>query len=134
MAFLSETEVRKIIKEELAASPDLVGISDKSVSSWIEEDVSAANPDVTVTHAAEADKSHYIVGVIATYGEAAAAGLLEVSEEATVKISGYAKDTVPLVILLPKPYKAAVNTAVSASLAAGGAGAVGTVNLIGFTI
>jgi len=37
MAFLSETEVRKIIKEELAASPDLVGISDKSVSSWIEE-------------------------------------------------------------------------------------------------
>ena len=73
-------------------------------------------------------------GEAAADGEAAAAGLLEVSEGATVKVSGYAKDTVPLVILLPKPYKAAVNTAVSASLAAGGAGAVGTVNLIGFTI
>ena len=112
MAFLSEAEVRNIIREELAASPDLVDLTGKSIATWIEEDVSAAAAAVTVTHAAEADKSHYVVGVIATYGEAAAAGLLELSEGATVKISGYAKDTVPLVILLPKPYKAAENKAV----------------------
>jgi hypothetical protein len=137
MAFLSEAEVRQIIKDEIAASKELnklVDLEDQNVATWIEPGTSGANADVTVTRTAEAGKRHHIVGVIATYGGAAAAGILDVSEGATVKISGYAKDTVPLVLMLSKPYKCAVNTAVSAKLGAGGAGAVGRVNLIGFTI
>ncbi len=138
MAFLSEAEVRKIIKEELTASPELdklVDLEGQNAAAWIEPGTSGANAEITVTRAAEAGKRHYIVGIIATYGSAAAAaGILDVKEGGTTKISGQAKDAAPLVIMLSRPYKAAVNTAVSATLAAGGAGAIGKVNLIGFTI
>ncbi|WP_324664264.1 hypothetical protein VLL09_04865 [Dehalococcoides mccartyi] len=134
MAFLSEAEVRKIIKEELAASPELDGIGKKSVSSWTENDTSGDNADVTVTKAAEEGKSHYVVGIIASYGEAAGGGEVNFDEGSENRLIGYAKDTLPLVIMLPKPYKAAVNTDVSLTVAAGGTGVVGKANLNGFTI
>ena len=134
MAFLSEAEVRKIIREELATSPELDDIGKKSVSSWTENDTSGDNADVTVTKAAEVGKSHYVVGIIASYGEAAGGGEVNFNEGEDTKVTGYAKDTTPLVIMLPKPYKAVVNTAVSLTVAAGGAGVVGKANLIGFTI
>ena len=130
MAFLSEAEVRKIIKEELAASP----VVSKSVSTWTENDTSGDNADVIVTKAAEEGKSHYVVGIVASYGEAAGGGEVNFDEGEETRITGYAKDTLPLVIILPKPYKAAVNTDVSLTVAAGGAGVVGKANLIGFTI
>ncbi len=130
MAFLSEAEVRKIIKEELAASP----VVSKSVSTWTENDTSGDNADVTVTKAAEVGKSHYVVGIVASYGEAAGGGEVNFDEGGETRITGYAKDTLPLVIILPKPFKAAVNTAVSLTVAAGGAGVIGKANLIGFTI
>jgi len=137
MAFLSEAEFRKIIKEELAASPEMDKLADlegQNAAAWIEPGTSGANAEITVTKAAESGKRHYVVGVVATYGAAGASGILDLKEGGTTKISGYAKDTVPLVIMLSRPYKAAVNTAVSATLAAGGANAIGKVNLIGFTI
>ncbi len=134
MAFLSETEIRKIIKEELAASPELDDIGNKSISAWTESDTSGDNADVTVTKAAEAGKSHYVVGVVASYGGAAGGGEISFDEGAETRITGYAKDTLPLVIMLSKPYKAAVNTAVSLTVKAGGAGVFGKANLIGFTI
>ena len=137
MAFLSEAELRKIFKEELASSKELgklTKLEEQNAATWIEPGTSEENADVTVTRDAESGKRHYIVGVIATYGGEEAAGVLDVSEGETVKISGYATDRTPLVILLSKPYKAGNNTAVSARLGAGGEGAIGKVNLIGFTI
>jgi hypothetical protein len=130
MSFLSETEFRKIIKEEIAVSD--VGI--KSVSTWTETDTSEANTEITLTHPAEEGKRHYVVGILAGYGEAEGAGEVSFDEGETNKISCYARDTAPLVIILPKPYKAAANTDVSLTVSAGGEGVVGKATLIGFTI
>jgi hypothetical protein len=130
MAFLSEAEVRKIIQEELAASP----VISKGVSTWTENDTSGDNAEVIITREAEEGKSHYVVGIVASYGEAAGGGEVNFNEGEDTRVTGYAKDTTPLIIILPKPYKAAANTAVSLTLAAGGAGVIGKANLIGFTI
>ncbi len=136
MSFLSEAELRKIFKEVLGDSKELnklTKLEEQNTATWIEPGTSEEGGDVTVTRDAETGKSHYIVGVIATYGNEEAAGILDVSEGETVKISGYATDRTPLVIMLSRPYKAEKNTAVSAALAAGAEGAIGKVNLIGFT-
>jgi hypothetical protein len=136
MAFLSETEIKNIIIEGIGESKELKKLNkleEQNAATWIETGTSEEGEGITVTRDAESGKNHYIVGVIATYGNEEAYGILDVSEGETVKISGYATDRTPLVIMLSRPYKAEKNTAVSAVLAAGGEGAIGKVNLIGFT-
>ncbi len=128
MAFLSEAEIRKIISEELTS------FGNKNVATWIESDTSGDNADVIITKPAEAGKSHYVVGIIACYGEGAGGGEVNFDEGEETRLTGYAKDTMPLVVILPKLYKAAANTAVSLNVVAGGQGVVGKANLIGFTI
>jgi hypothetical protein len=94
----------------------------------------ATNALATATKSAPAaGKAHYLTGVYAFYGAATGAGLLQVKDGSTVILEAFVKDTVPVIIHLAKPYKVTDATAVSAELAAGGASAVGKVNISGFT-
>lgn len=94
----------------------------------------ATNALATATKAAVAGKRHYLTAVVASYGAATAAGLLQVKKGSTVILEHYLKDTLPFVLDLSKtPIETDENEAVSAELAAGGVGAVGKVNLVGRT-
>lgn len=93
----------------------------------------ATNALATATKGAVAGKVHHITDVVVSFGAAAGAGLLQVKDGVTVILEQYVKDTVPVVIPLRTPLNGTVGNAVSAELGAGGAGAIGKVNLVGWT-
>ena len=133
MAFLSGEEVRKIVKEEIAASSELdklVDLASQNVATWVERAEATAG-DATATHAGETGKSHYVVGVIAGY-DAAQIGTVDIIDGGDVKISQPIHNAG--VIPLPKPLKITAGSDAAAVLSAGGAGVVGKVNILGFTI
>lgn len=96
---------------------------------WIEK-ANATNDTATATKAASTTKRHTISVVSASFSTSTASALLTI----TVTLAGtsttalhyiHGADVVPLEII------GDTNTLVSAALAAGGAGVVGRVNLIG---
>lgn len=103
-----------------------------AASDWTAKD-SQSNALATASKAAPAaGKRHYLTGVYASYS-AAATGLLQVKDGATVILERYVKDTVPADIHFARPIRVTDATAVSAELAAGGAAVVGKVAIMGFT-
>ncbi len=136
MAFLSEAELKSIINEGIGGVNELKKLNkleEQNSSTWTETGTSEEGEAVTVTREAESGKSHYIVGVVASYGNDEAYGVLDVIEDEDVKLTGWVTDRAPLVMMLPRPYKAEKNKDISVVLPAGNEGAIGKVNLIGFT-
>ena len=107
---------------------------------WSEVDDSGANAAVTITHAAEAGKRHYITGFEAVVSGAVLGNDVEVEllEGATVRWRTFLGSGLTQGersgIMLQRPIRMGVNAAVALSAAAGGAAAVITVNLGGYTI
>lgn len=97
---------------------------------WIAKD-SDDNALSTASKAAPTNNSRHVIAVVtASYSSSSTTGLLQVKEGTTVIHEHYVHgaDVIPL------EYRAAVNTAVSAELAASGTGGVvGKVAVIGHT-
>lgn len=89
----------------------------------------ATNALATATKAAVTGKTHYITGVSASYS-AAAIGTLQIKDGSTVIWEGSIHNQRDVKF---KGLRATTGNAVSAELAAGGAGVVGRVNIMGFT-
>jgi len=95
MAFLSEADLKNIINEGIGEATELKKLNkleEQNSSTWVETGTSEEGEDVTVTRDAESGKSHYIVGVVATYGNEEGYGVLDVIEDETVKLTGYVTD------------------------------------------
>jgi hypothetical protein len=108
-------------------------LQDHMENSWTEVGQSSANAIVTVTKAAAARRRHAIMTVDASYSSSTASGELTVSFGSTVIgrkhiHGGGALDFGDLGIFNPD-----TNEAVSAELAAGGAGIVGDLTMSGYT-
>lgn len=98
-------------------------------SDW-EEKASASNALATATRAAESGNRHSIATIVASFS-AAAIALLQVKFGTTVVLEHYVHNSE--VIALPSPLRAGSGQAVSAELAAGGAGITGTVAITGYS-
>lgn len=112
----------------------------KESSEWDEVDDSLVNTAVTITHAAEAGRRHYVVGFEAsTRGADLTADIqVELREGATVRWrinlgSGSIRGERGGVVL-PRPREYAENAAVTLNAGGGGAGVIVTLNMLGYTI
>lgn len=99
--------------------------------SWVET-ANATNATATATHAAATDKIHGIHTIIVDYDDAAADRAIIVKFDTTEQFRFNVKDK--RIVNLPVPLRASENEAVSVEAAAGGAGIVGRVTLVGTTI
>lgn len=94
----------------------------------------ATNAVATASKAAEADRQHILRVVVASFSQAPTSAVtLTLREGSTTLATHYIAGVGPYVILLDG-HRAATNTAVSAELAAGGAGVTGQVSLLGETL
>ena len=106
---------------------------DSLVNTWTENDEGSANSILTVIHAAAAARRHAVMKADASYSSSTASGLLRVLFGTTVMARKYihgagAIDLGSMGLLNPD-----ANEAVSADLAAGGAGVTGTIVLSGYS-
>lgn len=100
-------------------------------SGWTETATGGtANAAVTVSHAAESNKSHYVTAVLASF-DAAGKGKLELRDGTTVVAEREVYDAAT--ITFSSPIKVSENTKAEANLAAAGTGITGRLSLIGYT-
>jgi hypothetical protein len=109
-----------------------VGIASEDIFIEWTENASADNALATATHAAEAGKRHYIIGVTGGYSVANAGKTLVVKDGAATVLTLRIHDTGG--VMFPKPLRGTAGNAVSAELLASGtAGQIGNVALLGYT-
>jgi hypothetical protein len=103
------------------------------VDGWTEVTAATDNALATATKAAGgAGIKHYCRGVVASFSATVSGALLEIKDGATVKFRTQVYNN--FAYTFPTPIEGTANTAMSAELAASGAGGTtGVVNLIGFT-
>lgn len=112
----------------------------KNESEWDEVGDGLANAAVTITHVAEVDRQHYVVGFECSI-RGADLGLdiiLELREGATVRWrinlgSGSIRGERAGVVL-PRPRQYAVNSPVTLNATAGGAGVISSLSMMGYTL
>lgn len=103
-----------------------------AAATWTEQATSAADAAVTVTHAGTVNFAHYITAVIASFDIVPTGGkLLEIKDGATVIVSIHVSD--PPILVLSVPIRLSVGNDVIITLASGGAGVVGKLNVTGYT-
>ncbi len=109
-------------------------------SEWDEVDDSAANAAVTITHAAEAGRQHFVVGFEASVRGAILGNdvIVELREGATVRWrinmgSGSARGERSGVVF-SRPRQYAIGGAPALNADAGGAGVVITLSMMGYTV
>ena len=112
----------------------------KESSEWDEVDDSAVNTVVTITHAAEAGRRHYVEGFEASIRGADLTSdvIVELREGATVRWrinlgSGSIRGERGGVVF-NHPREFAVNSPVTVNAGVGGAGVIITLNMLGYTI
>ena len=98
-------------------------------SEWATDVGTASNDVASTSKAAESGKAHVIRGVYASFDTADTVGLLTVSD-GTTRIEHHIQGSQAVSCGL----RAATNATVAASLAAGGSGVVGHVQILGLTI
>lgn len=112
-----------------------------AVTEWTEVDDSAVDTAQTVTHAAEADRRHYVTcfEVVVSGADVGAADInIEILEGATVRWrtkigANSVRGERSGVVFQKVPVQIAIGSAVSLTASAGGAGVVTTLNLGGQT-
>ncbi len=108
-------------------------------SDWDEVDDSAANVAVTSTHAAVAGQRHFVTGFEAVSSGAALGNdvIVELREGATVRyrtqLGNAAVEGERAGVMFPRPRVFGLNTAVTLNAGAGGAGAIITLSMLGYT-
>jgi hypothetical protein len=113
----------------MSVSQASVGVA--AVQGTASDLASGTNAAATVTYAATTNRQHRIAGVLVSYSTTPTNGRLTVSDGATVILDVDVTAAGPTPIALPKPIKGSTNTALSATLAAGGVGVVGKVTVLG---
>lgn len=98
---------------------------------WIEQD-EQTNALATVTIAALANRRHQVVCVLGSFNAASPGRLLNLKIGGVSKMKLYIHDSGG--VAFQDPIEVPVNTTVSLELAAGGAGVLGSVVLIGNTL
>lgn len=115
--------------ERMRADDTRINQGDHMVSDWAKH-AAATDGLATATRAASSGKNHYVTAIVASFSAASAAAL-------TVKDGASSLFVVDVhdseVIPLERPLEITKGNAVSAELAAGGAGIDGNVTLIGYT-
>jgi len=101
--------------------------------SWVEVVQSAANSVGTVTRSAEAQRHHVVTKVDASFSASTSSAELTVSYNSVVIARKDIHGAGALDFGILGFENATVNTAVAASLAAGGAGVTGDVTMTGYT-
>jgi len=102
-------------------------------NSWTEPVQSAGNSVATATHSAEAQRHHVVTKVDASYSSSTASGELTISYNSVVVARKHVHAAGAIDFGLLGFENATVNTAVAASLTAGGAGVVGDITLTGYS-
>ncbi len=91
------------------------------------------NAVATATRAAEASRHHVLMKCDASYSDSTAAGEITISFGATIILRKHIHGAGAIDLGVLGLQNPDANEAVSASLAAGGAAVVGTINLVGYT-
>ena len=106
---------------------------DSVKNAWVEDNEGSANTAETVTHAAEVGRQFVVVKCDASYSSPTASGLLQVKYGSDVIGQKYIHGADALDFGWLGFPNSDLNEAVSATLAAGGAGVTGTVSLKGYS-
>ncbi len=106
---------------------------DQVKNSWTETNQSAANTAMTVTHAAAAGRHHVGVKFDASFSSSTASGLLQVTYGTTVIAQKTIHGAGAIDFGALGFQNSTVNSLISATIAAGGAGVTGELTLTGYS-
>lgn len=114
--------------------PDLVSAQQaRFTNSWAEK-ANNTNAVATATHSAVAGQRHYIVQVDASFSTSTVSGMLRVKSGSTVLVEKTIHGAGAFDFADTPQDALNVNEAVSAELDAGGAGIIGHINIVGFSV
>ena len=111
------------------SSAGLDGLTDGRPEIWATPVTPAANSPAVVTIAAVADASVRIQRVLYSYSDIPTGGRITIAIGGTTVLDLDTADSGPAALPIEKPIRAGVNEAVVITLAAGGSGIVGKLNV-----